>query len=67
LDLQYGEVNADFTDYAYTWLVMGTEDADIVNVSNEMSAAWGHMLDKVAVEGVATKALATVAELTRTR
>lgn len=68
MDLQYGETNTGFAEHVYTWL--GVQDAapgGIVNMSNEMSAAWAHLIETVAVEGVVTKAISTVAEMTRTR
>jgi len=36
-------------------------------MSNEMSAAWAHLIDTIAMEGVVTKAISNVAEMTRTR
>lgn len=68
LDLEYGVANTAFALHVYQWLgIHEDEQAGVVNMSDEMSAAWAHLIDTIAVEGVVTKAIATVAEMTRTR
>lgn len=42
-------------------------NAIIPDRSNVLSTAWAHLLETVAVKGVATKAITTVAEMSRTR
>lgn len=69
LELQYGVPDATFATAAYAWLGWPGHDA-IVEVpvrGTDMSNAWTKVLDTVTVEGVATKALATAAELSCTR
>lgn len=69
LVLQYGVPNGDFTLHAYSWLGRAGPEAimEVPDRSADMSNTWSHLLDTVTVEGVATKALATASELTRTQ
>jgi len=67
IDVHFGLVDDGFADHVYEWLGIDHAAVATVDMSNEMSAAWSHLIDTIAVEGVVTKAIATVAELTRTR
>lgn len=69
LVLQYGVPNGDFALHAYSWLGRAGPEAvvEVLDRSADMSNTWSRLLDTITVEGVATKALATAAELTRIR
>lgn len=68
MDLAYGVANGNFADHVYTWLgVNGNAEVQVPNREMDMQNAWEHLTSTIAVEGVITKAIATVAEVSRTR
>lgn len=67
MDLTYGDTNHDFAKMVYRWLGLMEGDFHIPDRTNEMSLAWSHLIETVAVEGVVNKAIANAVELSRTR
>lgn len=67
LVLHYGQNNEDFAEHVYEWLGIQDHNVPIPDMTKELAAGWTHLIETIAVDGVVTKAVSTVAELTRTR
>lgn len=64
--ISYEDVVQGFADHVYPWLNVQDQEAP-VPAYNKMSSACSHLLNTIAVEGVATKAIVSVTEISRTR